>query len=100
MNWTMIRLVAGRELRMRVRSRAYVIATLLLMAAVAAIIILTAVLRDDDDERTLDVGVVDPSPALEAALVASGRSLGTEVTVTALTDQADAERAVRDDDVD
>jgi ABC-2 type transport system permease protein len=93
-------LVASREVRMRIRSKAYVISTLVLMAAVAAIIVLTAVLGDDDDRRSLDVGVVDPSPALEAALVANGDALDTDVEVVPVQDEADAERAVREDDVD
>ena len=40
-----IKLVAAREYRMRIRSRAFVISTLVLMASVAAMVVLTAVDR-------------------------------------------------------
>jgi ABC-2 type transport system permease protein len=98
-NLTSVRLVAAREIKLRIRSRAFVISTLVLVAAVAGMVVLAAVLRDEG-RRNLDVGVVDATPALERALVANGDALDTDVTVVHLPDEAAAERAVRDDDVD
>ena len=79
-----IGLVAAREYRMRVRSRAFVLSTLVLMASVVAMVVLTAVLQDEDSRRSVDIGVVDPSPALHQALVDTGDVLDTDVVVTDL----------------
>lgn len=95
-----IKLVAAREYRMRIRSRAFVISTLVLMASVAAMVVLTAVLQDENDRRSVDIGVVDPSAALHQALVDTGDALDTDVMVTELADLAAAEEAVRDHTVD
>jgi ABC-2 type transport system permease protein len=99
MTFGAIRLVASREIKLRIRSRAFVISTLVLMAAVAGMVVLAAVLRDEG-RRELRVGVVDATPALQRALVANGDALDTDVTVVHLDDEAAAERAVREDDVD
>jgi ABC-2 type transport system permease protein len=95
-----VRLIGAREYRMRVRARAFVIATLVLMAGVVAMVVLTAALQDEDDRRHVDIGVVDASPALQQALVDVGDQLDTDVVVTDLTDADTAERAVSDGTVD
>ena len=93
-------LISMREYRMRVRSRAFILSTLVLMASVVAMVVLTAVLQDDDDRRHVDIGVVEPSPALHQALVDTGDLLDTDVVVTDLADVDEAEQAVQDGTVD
>jgi ABC-2 type transport system permease protein len=94
-----IGLVAGREIALRIRSKAFVVSTAILMVGVVAIIVITATISEES-QRSLDVGVVDASPALEQALVASGDALDTDVEVVVYPDVTAAEQAVRDDDVD
>jgi ABC-2 type transport system permease protein len=92
-------LVAGREIRLRIRSRAFIASTAIIVVAVVLLIVLTAVLREEE-RRHLDVGVVDASPSLERALIASGDAFDTDVDVVGLADEAAADDAVRDDRVD
>jgi ABC-2 type transport system permease protein len=94
------RLVASREIRLRIRSRAFVVSTLILMAGVVALVVLTAVLQRGDDRRHTKVAVVDALPALRQTLVDTGDALNTDVIVVALPDRTTAERQVRDGDVD
>ncbi|HEX7095072.1 MAG TPA: ABC transporter permease [Acidimicrobiales bacterium] len=95
-----VALVSGREYRLRVRTRAFVISTAILVIGAVVLVVLTSVIRDDDDRRNVDIGVVDPSPALAQALVDAGDALDTDVVVVELRDAADAEQAVRDGDID
>jgi ABC-2 type transport system permease protein len=94
-----VRLVAGREIRLRIRSRAFVASTVILVLGVVALIVVTSIARDDD-RRSLDVAVVGSATSFERALVSNGDALDTDVDVVAYADRASAEQAVHDDEVD
>lgn len=100
MNMRATKLVAAREFRLRARSRAFVISTIVLVVGAIALVVLTSILGGDDGRRELDIGLVQPSPALVQALVETGDALDTDVSIVELDDEADAERAIRDGDID
>jgi ABC-2 type transport system permease protein len=101
-----VALVARREIRERVRSRAFLVSTLISVAVLAAVVVIVGVVAGDDDPTSYDLGVVGERPAAVAAsmeaLVAGGDGLGGEVEITAerYADEIVAERAVRDGDID
>ena len=75
-------LVAARELRERLRGRAFRIGTLLILAVIAAAIIIPAVRGDKTDVQR--VGVVGAlSAPLRAAVVADGSAANATVTLVA-----------------
>jgi ABC-2 type transport system permease protein len=87
-------LVAARELRERLRGRAFRIGTLLILAVIAAAIIIPAVRGDKTDVQP--VGVVGALPApLRAAVVADGSAANATVTVVAEASRTAAESDLR-----
>ncbi|MCY7366445.1 MAG: ABC transporter permease [Frankiaceae bacterium] len=94
--WHDVRLVAGREVGEKLRSRAFLLSTLLFLALVAASIALPALLYDDGPTE-YDVAAVGP------AVVALAQALPpdlVDVTVTEVPDRAAAERLLRDEEVE
>ena len=94
--WHDVRLVAGREVGEKLRSRAFLLSTLLFLALVAASIALPALLYDDGPTE-YDVAAVGP------AVVALTQALPpdlVDVTVTEVPDRAAAERLLRDEEVE
>lgn len=98
----MIRLVAWRELNERIRTRAFLVTLALLSLATVAVVLLNAYAGDRDTNRTVEVGVLGPTPtgALETALDALGAQVSTEFDVRSYRDLPALEQAVRDGDVD
>ena len=87
-------LVAARELRERLRGRAFRIGTLLIIAVIAAAIIIPAVRGDKASVQR--VGVVGAlSAPLRAAVVADGTAANTTVALVAEAGQAMAESDLR-----
>ncbi len=75
-------LVAAREMRERLRARAFRVGTLFILVVVAAAIIIPALLGSKRDMQR--VGIVGSMPAqLRAAVVADGRAAGTSVRLVA-----------------
>ena len=69
--WRAIALVAGREIRERVRSKAFLASTLLILALVGSSVLLASLV---DPEKTYRVAVTAPAPpGLEAALQRAAR---------------------------
>lgn len=94
-----LRLIAGREIVTRVRSRAFQVMTALFVVAIAAaVLVLSAVSGGSSSSSTVAVTAADGRQA--TAIVAAGRSLGEEVRVRTVTDVADGRQAVLDGDVD
>jgi ABC-2 type transport system permease protein len=94
-----VRIVAGRELRDRLRNKAFTLGTLLVIGLVVAGIVLPTLL-DDGDGRTHHLGVVgDAPPELDEAV---REQLPPEdaLRVTALPDRDAAAAAVEAGDLD
>jgi ABC-2 type transport system permease protein len=97
-----IRLVAGREIGERIRSKAFRISTGVSVAFVLAVAILPGVLGDDGP-TTYEIGVFGGgSEQLAARLPVVAAQLGddVEVDVRRLADQSEATRLVESGDVD
>ena len=94
-----IGLVAGREIRQRVRGRTFRVATVLLLLGVAAAVIIPAV--SHGKAHTEQVGVVGRAPAaVRTTIIVAARSAGTAVHLVAKTDAAAAGRALRSGQLD
>jgi ABC-2 type transport system permease protein len=92
-------LVAARELRERLRGRAFRIGTLLILAVIAAAIIIPAARGDKTDVQR--VGVVGAlSAPLRAAVVADGSAANASVTLVAEGSRTAAESDLRGGRVD
>ena len=94
--WDDVRLVAGREVGEKLRSRAFLLSTLLFLGLVAASIALPALLFDDGPVE-YDVAVVGPAAAALAD-AAPPDAVDLTVTVADSRDQADA--LVREEQVE
>ena len=94
-------LVARREVRERVRTRAFLIATSLIVLLAAAAVVATEVLPGliDDDPARLGV-TAGTRPELIDALQESGDVLGVALDVEAVTDRGAGERALRAGELD
>jgi ABC-2 type transport system permease protein len=93
-----LRLVAMREITVRLRSRAYQVTTALFVLAIAATVLILTVVDRSSSPRTVAVTAADGRQA--AAIVAAGRSLDVEVRVRTVTDAEAGRQAVLDGDVD
>ena len=94
--WADVRLVAGREVEDKLRSRAFVLSTLLFLLIVGASIALPALLTDDGPER-YDVAVVGPQA--QAVVDATPRA-DVALTARQVADAAAADDLLRAEDVD
>lgn len=96
----MIRLIAAREIRERLRARSFYILTALLVVVIVGAGVVSRFALDDDPE-TLEVGVAEPAPTgLADQLAAVGGLLDREVEVTPVADTRAAETALDAGDVD
>ena len=100
--WAVMRLVAGREIRERLRSKAMRISTGVTLLIIMAVAVLPGLIGDDGP-TTYEVGVFGPTAGLLAdrlpvVAALSGEDVAVDVRRVATT--ADAERLVRDGDVD
>jgi len=93
-----VALVAEREIRERLRGRAFRVVTLLLLVVVAGATVIPAITKSTSTAE--HVGVVAASKS-EIVLVRSvGRAVGARVAVTRFSSPAAAERALRDGTID
>lgn len=97
-----VRLIAGREIHERIRSKAFRISAGVSLAFILAVAILPGVFADDDP-TTYDVGVFGPgaeSLGARLPLVAAQLDDNLVVDVRRLTDSAEGERLVESGDLD
>ncbi len=95
-----ISLIARREVRQRLRSRAFLVFTLLIAVAIVGIGVLHRVLSDTGASR-VSVAVVGAAPAgLSDTLRDAGIASDLDITVVAEPDRAAGEAALRNGDVD
>lgn len=98
-SWGAIRLVAGREITTRLRSKSFVWLTVVLVGAVVlgGVVLNLASSSGPTAER---VGVTPQTAALAESIQATGATLGTEVETVDVADDAAGEAQVRDGDLD
>jgi ABC-2 type transport system permease protein len=95
----LVRLVAGREISSRVRDKTFVISSIIILLLVIGAMAFQVIVASGSSKIT--VGVVGGDRAVvEPVLRQQGTTLGDEVTVVGLADEAAARRAVKDGDVD
>ena len=95
-----VKLVAFREIRQRLRARSFAVFTALLCIGIIALGFLNSILNDDSP-TSYDVATVGELPATFADDVDDlAAALGVEVELTTIASRAEAETAVSDDDVD
>jgi ABC-2 type transport system permease protein len=95
--WSAVALVARREIVTRARSKAYRITTI---ATVVILVALTLVLKFTSGGGGSTVGYTDANEAAAQALVASGKTLGHDITVVRESDEATGTDAVKDGSID
>lgn len=96
--WAVVRLVAGRELAMRLRSRVFVISTVVvLVLLVGATVVIDLASGRDSAES---VGVVAAEAAIADPLTTGAASLGIDVAVHQVPDEAAGLREVSDGNLD
>jgi ABC-2 type transport system permease protein len=99
-SWSIIRIVAEREVTMRIRSRAFAIVTVLVCAGIVLIGVINRV-AGDSDTPTYDVAVIGSAPAgFAQAVWSTADAAGVSVTLSAQASRAAAEAAVRDESID
>ncbi|ABW09575.1 putative ABC transporter [Parafrankia sp. EAN1pec] len=97
-SWATVRLVAGRELGVRLRSKVFRITTVaLLVLLVGAAVVIDLV---DGGDSTESVGVTAAESAITAPLTAAARSLDVGITTREVPDEATGLRQVADGDLD
>lgn len=97
--WSSVRLVARREFTERVRDRGFLVSVAVMLVVLLAAVAIPAAIGGGDDEY--DVAFGGPQQT-RLAQVASGQAalLDTDVTVRSYPDDAAAEKAVEDGDLD
>lgn len=94
-----VRLIAEREVRQQVRSKAFKLATGLVTAAIVAAIVVPTLL--DDEAQPHRVGVVGRlTPERRDAIRQAGRLAGDDVVVVQVRDGAAADRRLKAGDLD
>lgn len=99
-SWSIIRIVAEREVMMRAKSRAFAIVTLLVCAGIVLIGVINRVAGEGETPK-YDVAVVGSAPeGFEQAVRSTAEAAGVEVTLSAQASRTAAEAAVRDESID
>jgi len=99
--WKAVRLVAVREVVERLRSKAFVLSSAVSLVVVLVLAVLPGVLGDDDPQVHDVVVAGDGAAALVAVLDGIGATPGGDGVEAGLVDDAaEAERLVRDGEVD
>jgi ABC-2 type transport system permease protein len=98
--WEVLRLVAGREARERLRSKALMASTVGSLVVLVAVIVIAGLAAGEDDTPEFDVGVVGARGAAVASTAADLAEGHAELDVTEVPSEARARRLVDDDDLD
>jgi ABC-2 type transport system permease protein len=92
-----IALVAGRELRVRLRTRAYVIFTLLMLVGIVGLSLAVKIIGA---QSASDFGYLPDATAMVEPFKGAAAAVGEEVTAVAVPDRAEGERLLRDGKID
>ncbi|QNG39248.1 ABC transporter permease [Geodermatophilaceae bacterium NBWT11] len=82
----------------RVRDKGFIVSSVVIVLLVLGLMVFQLV--SGSQTSTSTIGVVGGTPQVEQALVRSGETVGVQVEVTELADEAAARQAVADEDVD
>ncbi|MFD2417058.1 ABC transporter permease [Amycolatopsis pigmentata] len=96
--WQGIRLVAGREIRTRLRSKAYRISTLVLLIVIVALAVVMKFIGGTVSQTT--VGYTPSNAQLAASVQAGAKALGQNVTTTPVPDETAGQAKVGDGSLD
>lgn len=96
--WQGIRLVAGREISTRLRSKAYRISTLVLLIMIVAVAVVMKFVSGSVSATT--VGYTASNARLAASVQASAKALGENVTATLVPDESAGQAKVGDGSLD
>jgi len=92
-------LVAGREIRQRLRSKSFRVATVISLLGVVAAIVVPHLLRSKEDPTR--VGLVGQlPPAFNQLVEGAGKATGVRIRTVALPDRAAADASLRAGDLD
>lgn len=94
-----VRLIAGREVRQRLRAKSFWLLTGVLVVGILVGGVVARIARDDGPS-TVAVGVVDGSPELLATIDAAAAEVGVELRATDAGDEAAGRRGLEDGDLD
>jgi len=96
--WSTVRMVAGRELTTRLRSRAYVVTTLVMFVAVVVGGVVLHLAQGSSSATV--VGLTPQTASLAQPLEASAKAAGEDVEVEQVADDAAAKKGVEDGTLD
>ncbi|MGY1649851.1 ABC transporter permease [Geodermatophilus sp. SYSU D01119] len=94
----LVRLVAAREISTRIRDKTFIASSVLMIVLILGVLVFQVVVNSGSD--TSRVGVAGGGGQLTAALEAQAGTLGLDVEVVDLDDDAAARAAVEDEEVD
>jgi ABC-2 type transport system permease protein len=97
--WSTVRLIAARDFKERVASRAFQLSTAVTVLLVVGFILIPTFI-DTDGTREWTIGVVGSVPTDLAAAVDAGAGDSITVSTTSFADKPTAEAALENDDVD
>jgi ABC-2 type transport system permease protein len=92
-NWAAVRLIAGREIKVRLASRAFRVLTIVMVVIVIGLCV--ALKLFSGNSSGTHVGYLPADAAIARELPAVGTSIGQQITVQAVTDQTTGEQQVR-----
>lgn len=99
-SWAAVRLVAGREMRERMRSRSFKVSTIVSSIVIVLVIILPT-LRDSGGTPSYDVAIAGPArPDLVASIEDAGGHVGAVIRVRVADTSRDATEQVRSGQAD
>jgi ABC-2 type transport system permease protein len=96
--WAAVRLIAGREIKVRLASRAFRVLTIVMVVIVVGLCV--ALKLFSGGSSGTHVGYLPADSAIARELPAVGTSIGQQITVRAVTDQNTGQQQVRDGDLD
>ncbi len=96
--WDAVRLIAGREIKVRLASRAFRVLTIVMVVIVIGLCVALKLLSGTSSGT--HVGYLPADAAIAGQLPAVGTSIGQQITVQPVTDQNSGEQQVRDGGLD
>jgi ABC-2 type transport system permease protein len=97
-NWAAVRLIAGREITVRLASRAFRVLTIVMVVIVIGLCVALKLLSGGNSGT--HVGYLPTDAAIARQLPAIGTSIGQQINVQAVADRATGEQQVRAGDLD
>jgi ABC-2 type transport system permease protein len=92
-------LIAAREIRTRLRSKAYIIATVVLVVILIALSIVIKLVNGGGGSD-FTVGVTAQTTSMSAPLIASGKSIDESITIATVSDEAKGRAEVKSGKID